>query len=399
MRPCAAGGSGAYWLGWEADAVQLTRFRLCAAGVVGVVLLGAGTALSQRGQGGPGGDRGGGPRGFDPNRIFDFMANGQDTLDAKVWIDRSAQRRPEDGEAIRSWLQKNNIGGTVTRAQFAQYMQEWMAAREAGGGGQRGGQQKGGQSDADRDAEEAKNWFRRMDTKNVGKLTPDDIPSYSALKNEFERWDLNKNGTIELDEYIAYFKARRQYQREQGGDTRGPDGGVDGHVEEPSKRPQIYRIGGTVPKDLPPWFVAMDKDQDGQVALWEWREAGRSVKDFRELDANGDGFITVEEMLRAVAVKKDMSKMESVAAGQGDPSSQGRFDPRQGGQGRFDPRQGGQGGQGRFDPRQGGQGGQGRPDRGQGGQGGQGRPDRGPGGPDRGQTRPDRGNTTPSPNR
>src|SRR5262249_29699963 len=54
-------------------------------------------------------------------------------------------------------------------------------------------------------------------------------------------------------------------------------------------------------KDLPAWFKALDTNKDGQVSLTEWRKGGRKRADFRKHDLNGDGFITIDEVLRTVA--------------------------------------------------------------------------------------------------
>jgi Ca2+-binding EF-hand superfamily protein len=51
---------------------------------------------------------------------------------------------------------------------------------------------------------------------------------------------------------------------------------------------------------VPAWFKELDTDQDGQVSLQEWRQAGKSLADFRKYDRNGDGFISPEEVLRIV---------------------------------------------------------------------------------------------------
>jgi len=56
--------------------------------------------------------------------------------------------------------------------------------------------------------------------------------------------------------------------------------------------------GANLSKDLPPWFKELDQDGDGQISLAEWKEAGRSVEEFRKYDLNDDGFITAEELLR-----------------------------------------------------------------------------------------------------
>src|SRR5262249_15792565 len=65
----------------------------------------------------------------------------------------------------------------------------------------------------------------------------------------------------------------------------------------------FYSPGGALPKGLPPWFKELDKDRDGQVSLSEWRRGGKKMADFREFDLNGDGFITPEEVLRALRIR------------------------------------------------------------------------------------------------
>jgi RNA polymerase sigma factor (sigma-70 family) len=48
---------------------------------------------------------------------------------------------------------------------------------------------------------------------------------------------------------------------------------------------------------LPAWFAQLDSDRDGQVGLYEWKAAGRSIDEFLKMDKNSDGFLTVEEVL------------------------------------------------------------------------------------------------------
>jgi len=67
--------------------------------------------------------------------------------------------------------------------------------------------------------------------------------------------------------------------------------------EDLDGRPTVYRAG-KLPPGLPPWFQQLDTDRDGQVSLWEWRKAGKSLEEFFEWDLNEDGFITAEEVLK-----------------------------------------------------------------------------------------------------
>jgi hypothetical protein len=64
----------------------------------------------------------------------------------------------------------------------------------------------------------------------------------------------------------------------------------------------IEYSGVILPKGLPKWFKELDKDGDGQIALYEWREGGRDFEEFDVLDLNGDGFITIDEVQRHLKI-------------------------------------------------------------------------------------------------
>lgn len=53
--------------------------------------------------------------------------------------------------------------------------------------------------------------------------------------------------------------------------------------------------GVRYPDGLPEWFAAHDKNQDGQVGLYEWERD--KLADFKTWDANGDGFLEPLEVL------------------------------------------------------------------------------------------------------
>ena len=84
-------------------------------------------------------------------------------------------------------------------------------------------------------------------------------------------------------------------------------------VEE--ERPVAMRYG-KLPQGLPSWFDELDTDQDGQVALYEWQTAKKDIKEFTDMDLNGDGLITADEYLRFTRLDALNSKIEAYANGE-----------------------------------------------------------------------------------
>ena len=216
--------------------MRFTRFHLFALLVALLTLIATSTGLTQqRGPGGPGGGPGRGPGGpggggggFDPNRVFDFLSGGKDTISVADWIAQSSRRGPQAAEEINAFVQRAGItNGVVTREQFARYMQERMAARGGAGGvpGAPPANATPEQQQAAREEQRAKSRFSVLDVNKDGVLTAaelepkndrfDDVRN--ALHSELDRWDANKNGQIEFDEFKEFYKAYAETRQAQGG--------------------------------------------------------------------------------------------------------------------------------------------------------------------------------------
>jgi hypothetical protein len=185
---------------------------------------------------------------------------------------------------------------------------------------------------ADAQAGQAAKLFAKFDRDGNGALSPAEVSD--ALRGEWRRWDRNRDGEIDPDEYATYYRTNIEWVGE--GVARGeipiklPKGAA---VPDPAARPanpDPAPPAKAPPPKLPAWFVELDADRDGQVQLHEWRKAGRPIPEFVAMDLNGDGLLPPDEYRRYVL---QVVHAEAAAGKAADPmtGTAARVSPKGGG--------------------------------------------------------------------
>jgi Ca2+-binding EF-hand superfamily protein len=304
-------------------------------GAAGICLLIPTTVTLGQQYGGKGkGGKGGGGPGGGPGGGYGAMFADPSTVD-KIF-DRMSQNHPGYiviseskgmGGPMQEWANANNVtGGQLTREQFQQFGKWYGEQLSSGqiqlpnyGGGKGGGNPGGGnfggkggfggpgggqQQPVDLDAMAVAR-FKQADLNGDNYLTEDEMsntlktiqPNGEPL---WKKYDKNNDGKLDLEEYKAYFK---EAANARNGALPG-ETGADALIleEEWEKRPVVLRAG-KLPKEMPPWFAELDTDKDGQIGYYEWMKSGKSWEEFNQMDRNGDGLLTAEEVIWYLKIK------------------------------------------------------------------------------------------------
>jgi hypothetical protein len=174
---------------------------------------------------------------------------------------------------------------TIRRDEFQRYVKEFVFAES-----------KGQEKPADRSAA-TDLAFRMLDRDGSGVLEPDEQTDRLRAAKGI---DADGDGLITRDEYRVYFQARLATAIELATRRQAAEAtkASAGSAERP--KPAARVAVGKRPSGLPRWFEQLDLDGDGQIGLYEWRQAGLPTNHFRDLDLDGDGLLTAAEYLRYV---------------------------------------------------------------------------------------------------
>jgi Ca2+-binding EF-hand superfamily protein len=151
-------------------------------------------------------------------------------------------------------------------------------------------QNDGGEANIDDAADKV---FRVLDANSDGELSGSELSA--GMKGD----KALVNGRVSKEQYREYFRRRVESKAETLEAALKSNEALMRklHVEEIDSR-----------TGLPAWFKTLDADKDKQISLVEWRKAGKDLKEFMEMDLDGDGLLTIDEYQRWAKKKREEEK-------------------------------------------------------------------------------------------
>lgn len=164
-------------------------------------------------------------------------------------------------------------------------------------------------------------FVRRMDQNGDGMITANEaerVPSF--IRDRWAQQGMDINRGIRVDDMVASSQRQMEEfrrQREEGGgrsdrESSRPDRpdfqpppdmnqGRSSSSSTPSSSGQSSKPRTRISPLLSDAYKSMDFDLDGQIALYEWRKAKRTISQFTQYDENTDGFLTAKELAKSPA--------------------------------------------------------------------------------------------------
>ncbi len=152
-------------------------------------------------------------------------------------------------------------------------------------------------SSDDRTRRYAQGLIARYDLNKNGKLEKEE---WEAIRGgNYGAADKNGDGVITEDEMVAYLTSFAR-----GGSSAQASGGSNAPTRSTEASTATYRFRTPterLPNGLPEWFVRSDANGDGQVMMHEFSATwdATTAEEFAKYDLNGDGVITAAEAVAA----------------------------------------------------------------------------------------------------
>jgi hypothetical protein len=144
--------------------------------------------------------------------------------------------------------------------------------------------------------------FRSHKLNKDGYLTKEN--SSPLLRAQWDIWDFDGNGLIDAQEYKAYKMAERIGWKPTSGTPNPfrPSWAIDPPTP-------VYRKG-KLPQGLPQWFMDLSaNNEEAQIYLFDWRQAGRADEEFFAMDRNSDGILTADEVMSYLNQEAEAKKL------------------------------------------------------------------------------------------